>query len=73
MTAIHFTVAISQNSETVLNGLTLYGPVVLTASVYVMSLLFAHRGVMDGASGGALEGEGPASINLGDLTNALTS
>ena len=43
MAAIHFTVAISQSSETILDGFTVYGPAILTTSVYLMSLLFASR------------------------------
>lgn len=47
MAAIHFTVAISQSSETVLDGFTIYGPVILTASVYLMSLLFANHDTLE--------------------------
>ncbi|KAI4864700.1 hypothetical protein F4820DRAFT_448721 [Hypoxylon rubiginosum] len=38
--AIHFSVAISQNSDTILQGLTVYGPMILTVCTYLMSLLF---------------------------------
>lgn len=41
--AIHFSVALTQNSDTIVDGFTIYGPIILTVNVYLMSLLFAGR------------------------------
>lgn len=38
--SIHFCIAISQNSDTIVQGFTVYGPVILTVCTYLMSLLF---------------------------------
>lgn len=39
MAAVHFTIAISQGSTSIPDAFTLYGPILLTASAFLMSLL----------------------------------
>lgn len=48
MAAIHFSIAISQNTENVLDGFTTYAPLVLTVCSCLMSLLFAGYGTGEG-------------------------
>ncbi|KXH49749.1 calcium-translocating P-type ATPase [Colletotrichum simmondsii] len=62
MAAAHFTVAISQGSTSIPDAFTLYSPILLTASAYLMSLLlkavfpqgFSTTTSVDGASSPAL-------------------
>ncbi|KAI0376294.1 hypothetical protein F5Y04DRAFT_266663 [Hypomontagnella monticulosa] len=48
MATIHFCIAISQNTESILDGFTTFGPFILTACSYLMSLLFVGYSAGEG-------------------------
>lgn len=39
--AIHFSIAAAQGSDTMVEGLTMFGPILLTVSTFLTSLLFS--------------------------------
>lgn len=49
--AIHFAIALAQSSPTLIDGFTIFGPIVLTITTFLMALLFGAIAAMEARGG----------------------
>ncbi|KAJ4320660.1 hypothetical protein N0V84_005724 [Fusarium piperis] len=71
--AIHFAIALAQSSPTLIDGFTIFGPMVLTATTFLVALLFGAIPAMEPRGDGAEENTTdtsprPAGIGMAALS-----
>ncbi|KAJ4219433.1 plasma membrane calcium [Fusarium solani] len=70
--AIHFAIALAQSSPTLIDGFTIFGPMVLTITTFLMALLFGAIAAMEarGGNDGVEENASSTSHHLASIAMA---
>lgn len=66
--ATYFAISLAQNSPTPIDGFTIYGPIVLSVTTFLVALLFDAIAAWEARRGGAAaEAQHPAGIAMAAL------